>query len=61
MKKIIFTTLLLFIGLSAFALRVQDGKTNAWATYYTENGYNRSVENGWVSSSPQTRPAQSPA
>ncbi|MCB9071522.1 MAG: hypothetical protein H6543_03565, partial [Prevotellaceae bacterium] len=49
MKKIIFTTLLVFIGLSAFALRVQDSKTNAWATYYTTAGYNRSVTNGWVS------------
>ena len=54
MKKIIFTTLLLFIGLSAFALRVQDSKTNAWATYYTTDGYNRSVTNGWVSTWPQT-------
>ena len=54
MKKLSLTILFVFIGLSVFALRTQDGKTNAWATYYTENGYNRSVENGWVSSSPQT-------
>lgn len=44
----------MFIGLSAFALRVQDSKTNAWATYYTTDGYNRSVTNGWVSTWPQT-------
>lgn len=54
MKKLFLTTLLVLIGLSAFALRVQDSKTNAWATYYTTSGYDRSVKNGWVSSSPQT-------
>ncbi len=54
MKKLSLTILFVFIGLSVFALRTQDGKTNAWATYYTEAGYNRSVENGWVSTSPQT-------
>ena len=54
MKKLFLTTLLVLIGLSAFALRVQDGKTNAWATYYTTAGYTRSLENGWVSTWPQT-------
>ena len=54
MKKLFLTTLLVFLGLSAFALRVQDSKTNAWATYYTKSGYDRSVTNGWVSTWPQT-------
>ena len=54
MKKLFLTTLLVFIGLSAFALRVQDSKTNAWATYYTTAGYDRSVTNGWASTWPQT-------
>jgi len=54
MKKLFLTTLLVLIGLSAFALRVQDSKTNAWATYYTTNGYDRSITNGWVSTWPQT-------
>lgn len=55
MKKLFLTTLLVFIGLSAFALRVQDGKTNAWATYYTVEGYERSLINGWESTWEQTK------
>lgn len=54
MKKLFITTFLIFIGLSVFALRVQDSKTNVWATYYTTNGYDRSIVNGWVSTWPQT-------
>jgi len=54
MKKLFLTALFVLVGLSAFALRVQDSKTNAWATYYTEAGYERSVLNGWTSTLAQT-------
>ena len=54
MKRLaIFCFLAIYIS-SVFAFRVQDGKTNAWATYYTEAGYQRSLINGWTSSNPQT-------
>ncbi len=46
MKRLaVFCFLTIYIS-SVFAFRVQDGKTNAWATYYTEAGYQRSLING---------------
>lgn len=48
MKRLaVFCFLTIYIS-SVFAFRVQDGKTNAWATYYTEAGYQRSLINGWT-------------
>ena len=45
MKRLaVFCFLTIYIS-SVFAFRVQDGKTNAWATYYTEAGYQRSLIN----------------
>ncbi|MDD3404858.1 MAG: T9SS type A sorting domain-containing protein [Sphingobacteriia bacterium] len=54
MKRFFFFNLFFLCALSMFAFRVQDEKTNAWATYYTTAGYERSLTNGWASSNVQT-------